>query len=89
MNTDMENAYDSAVKTVRVLALNVEESLDSITFFRDDDMTPNWGDVGSLNSVAEKLEEVLQMLESYERHVTEDGAERVDARRERRVIKGR
>jgi len=82
MNTDARKAYLTAQAAASNTVLNITESLGCIEFYRD--LPVNWGDVGVMNSIAEKLKEILQEVENYERVVADGGTARVNDRRERR-----
>lgn len=63
---DLRKAYLSANAKAETLALNISHALGCTDAFRDS-TDDTWDDVGVLNSIATKLEEVLQEVKMYEK----------------------
>ncbi len=82
MTSEMKKAYFKAQARAETAALNICHSLGCIEIGRE--LPANWGDTGTMNSFAERLEELLSEIENYEAYVTADGYESVMARRELR-----
>ena len=63
---DLRKAYLSAQAKAETLTLNISHALGCTDAFRDS-TEDSWGDVGTLNSISAKLEEVLQEVKMYEK----------------------
>lgn len=64
--SDLRKAYLSANAKAETLALSISHALGCTDAFRDS-TEDSWGDVGVLNSISAKLEEVLREVKMYEK----------------------
>ena len=64
--SDLRKAYLSAQAKAETLALGISHSLGCVEAFRDSS-DDTWDDVGVLNSISAKLEEVLREVQMYEK----------------------
>lgn len=64
--SDLRKAYLSAQANAETLAMNISHALGCTDAFRDS-TEDSWGDVGVLNSISVKLEEVLREVRMYEK----------------------
>lgn len=64
--SDLRKTYLSANAKAETLALSISHALGCTDAFRDS-TEDSWGDVGVLNSISAKLEEVLREVKMYEK----------------------
>ena len=76
---DLRYCYLTELTRAEDAAMNISHSINCICAFREN--PPTWGDVGMITRIADKLEELLTEIESYERLCTVCGNATVDERR--------